>query len=206
MESTIHPPSKPIALNSNYIAGENRTLGLRCPDRHFRDAVVCDETGFKLFDFNAKELGTSWTLRRRLVGSKTKQHILDLRHTKMDLKTWILEDSSGNKVCKIKDVTSSSAFRGSGFTAVDAQVLANDSEEVIIEMRCFDKAGSRTSFQSDGAVIAELTLMDNNDASFLHKRGLDRTTWKLEVAKGVDITLVVGLAFARAEIMHAWRR
>lgn len=103
-------------------------------------------------------------------------------------------------------MTSSSAFTASGFTAVDAEVLGNDSEQVTIGMRCFDKAGSRTSLQSDGVVIAELTLMDNNDASFLHKRGLDRTTWKLEVAKGVDITLVVGLAFARAEIMHAWRR
>lgn len=200
MESTIHPPSRPIVLNSDYIADRNRLLGLRCPDRHFRDAVVCDEIGAKLFDFKAKDLGTSWTLRRSLVDNSTKQHILDLRHTNMGLKTWVLEDGSGSEVCRIKDVS-----RSSGFTAVDVQILAKEND-VAIEMRCFDKAGSRTSFQSDGVVIAELTLTDNNDASLLHKRGLDRTTWKLAVAKDVDITLVLGLAFARAEIMHAWRR
>lgn len=188
-------------MNNNYIADRTRTLGLRCPDRHFRDAVVCDETGATLFDFAAKGLGTSWTLRRSLFDSKTSQHILDLRHTKTNLKTWILEDDSGNEVCRIGDVSSSS-----GFTAVDVQMLGNEDDGVVLEMRCFDRAGSRMSFQSDGVVVAELTLMDNNDASFLHRRGLDRTTWKLEVAKGVDITLVIGLAFARAEIMHAWRR
>lgn len=206
MESNLQSPLKPIALNDDYIANQLRTLGLRCSDRHFGDAVVCDETGAKLFDFTAKGLGTSWTLRRSLTNSQTKQHLLDLRHTKMSLNTWILEDVSGNEVCKIKGVTSSFACTGSAFTAVDVQVLARDSEVVTIEMRSFDQAGTRTTFQSDGVVFAELTLMDNNDMAMLHKRGLDRTNWKLEVAKDVDMTLVIGLAFARAEIMQAWRR
>lgn len=73
-------------------------------------------------------------------------------------------------------------------------------------MRSFDRAGTRTTFKSDGTVIAELALMDNDDMAMLHVRGLDRTNWKLEVAKSVDITLILGLTFARAEIMHAWRR
>lgn len=93
----------------------------------------------------------------------------------MGLNTWVLEDVSGNEVCKIKDVTSSSAFSGSTFTAVDVQVLANGGEEVTIEIRSFNQAGTRTSFQSDGVGFAELTLMDNNDMAMLPRRGLDRT-------------------------------
>lgn len=175
MDTSVQSPSKLIALNDDYIADTTRTLRLRCPDRHLRDAVVCDETGTNLFDLTAKGLGTSWTLRRSLTNSETKQHILDLRHTKMGLNTWVLEDVSGNEVCKIKDVTSSSVFSGSTFTAVHVQVLANGGEEVTIEIRSFDQAGTRTSFQSDGVVFAELTLMDNNDMAMLHRRGLDRT-------------------------------
>jgi len=189
-----------LPSNSEFIAEHDRTLGLRCHDRHFRDAVVYDESGTKIFNLNAKDLGTSWTLRRGLFDSEGC-HVLDLRHTKMGLKTWVLEDRKGNEFCKIKDVTSTS-----GFTAVDVEVLADGSDISSIQIRSFDKAGSRTTFQVDGATIVEMTLTDNNDASFLHKRGLDRTTWKLQVVRGVDIALVVALAFARVEIMHAWRR
>lgn len=200
MTSVLQSPTVSIPFTSGLVAEHDRTLGLRCHDRHFRDAIVCDENGDKIFDFNAKNIGTSWTLRRSLVDSKSGRHILDLRHTKMSMKTWVLEDHEGNEFCKIKDVTS-----GSSFTAVDVQFTANNSNTTV-EIRSFDKAGSRTTFQVDGAIVAEMTLSDNNDASFLHKRGLDRTTWKLQVAKDVDIALVVALAFARAEISHAWRR
>ncbi|KAH0030657.1 hypothetical protein KCU78_g3015, partial [Aureobasidium melanogenum] len=196
--STVSP-----LFNSGLIAENNRTLGLRCHDRHFRDAIVCDENGVKIFDFNAKDIGTSWTLRRSLIDSKTGRHILDLRHTKMSMKTWVLEDHEGSEFCKVRDVTSASDF-----TAVNAEIRAsgNNSSSSSIQIRSFDNAGSRTTFQVDGTTIVEMTLTDNNDASFLHKRGLDRTTWRLEVAKGVDVALVVALAFARAEISHAWRR
>jgi hypothetical protein len=203
MTANLPPSTIPIYLNTNYITTTPRTLGLRCHDRHFRDAIVCDESGDKLFDFTAKNIGTSWTLRRSLVDSKCGNHILDLRHTKMSLNSWIIENNAGIEVCKIKDVTTLSRF-----TAVEVQGLANgdNKSDTAIQMKSFDKAGSRTSFLVDGVVVAEMVLTDNNDASFLHKRGLDRTNWTLEVAEGVDVALVVGLAFARAEISHAWRR
>ncbi|KAI4728206.1 hypothetical protein E4T49_04109 [Aureobasidium sp. EXF-10728] len=198
--ATLQSPTIPISINSTYTTTAPRTLGLRCHDRHFRDAIVCDEHGNRLFDFTAKTLGTSWTLRRSLIDSTSQTHILDLRHTKTSYKSWILEDSTGTQVSTIKDVT-----RGNGFTAVDVQVAGNYGVRGI-EVRSFDHAGSRTSFLADGMVVAEMTLVDNNDAALLHKRGLDRTTWKLEVAEGVDIALIVAVAFARAEISHAWRR
>jgi hypothetical protein len=135
------------------------------------------------------------------VDSKSGKHILDLRHTKMSFNSWIIEDDSGVEICKIKDVTTLSRF-----TAVEVQPFANNSNNTGIQMKSFDKAGSRTSFLVDGVVIAEMTLTDDNDAAFLHKRGLDRTNWVLEVAEGIDVALIVGLAFARAEISHAWRR
>ncbi|THW08681.1 hypothetical protein D6D23_07992 [Aureobasidium pullulans] len=203
MASTLQPPPTSFSLNSEHIAKTHRTLGLRCHDRYFRDAMVCDETGTKLYAFTAKDLGSSWSLRRSLVDANSGAHLLDLRHTNWSVNKWIIENTAAKEVCKIKDVTS---FRTGGFTAVDVQFIDDDGGIANLEMRSFDKAGSRTSFGVQGVVVAEMTLTDNNDAAFLHKRGLDRTAWKLEVAEGVDVSLVIALAFARAEISHSWRR
>ncbi|KAI5223989.1 hypothetical protein E4T46_05820 [Aureobasidium subglaciale] len=131
MTSNFHPPTRPIVLNSGHIAIHNRTLGLRCHDRRFRDAVVCDEQTDKLFEFTAKDIGTSWTLRRSLVNSTTGQRLLDLRHTKTSYKVCVIEDPDGNEFCKIKDTTSTFSSK---FTSVDAQVVGNGGEPTI-EMR-----------------------------------------------------------------------
>lgn len=48
-----------------------------------------------------------------------------------------------------------------------------------------------------GQRIAEMVMTDNNNASFLGARGLDRTYWRLEIEANVDI--------ARAEVSHAFR-
>ncbi|KEQ90684.1 hypothetical protein AUEXF2481DRAFT_534372 [Aureobasidium subglaciale EXF-2481] len=133
MTSNFHPPTRPIVLNSGHIAIHNRTLGLRCHDRRFRDAVVCDEQTDKLFEFTAKDIGTSWTLRRSLVNSTTGQRLLDLRHTKTSYKVCVIEDPDGNEFCKIKDTTSTFSSK---FTSVDAQVVGNGGEPTI-EMRSF---------------------------------------------------------------------
>ncbi|THZ62114.1 hypothetical protein D6C85_09354 [Aureobasidium pullulans] len=123
MASTLQPPPTSFSLNSAHIAKTHRTLGLRCHDRYFRDAMVCDETGTKLYAFTAKDLGSSWSLRRSLVDVSSGAHLLDLRHTNWSVNKWIIENTAAKEVCKIKDVTSS---RNGGFTAVDVQFIDDD--------------------------------------------------------------------------------
>jgi hypothetical protein len=46
----------------------------------------------------------------------------------------------------------------------------------------------------------------NNDLSFLGRRGLDRSGWKLKVVAGTDLAMVAALAVCRAEVLHVYRR
>ena len=105
----------------------------------------------------------------------------------------------GRALCRVKDVSKQ------GLTTLDAQVCS-DSSDTTIHIKSFDAAGTKTSFEVEGIKIAEMTVTDNNDVSFLGRRGLDRSAWKLEVSGGVDIVLVAAIAFVRVEVMHARRR
>ncbi|TIA33519.1 hypothetical protein D6C78_07493 [Aureobasidium pullulans] len=97
MASTLQPPPASFSLNSEHIAKTHRTLGLRCRDRYFRDAMVCDETGTKLYAFTAKDLGSSWSLRRSLVDANSGAHLLDLRHTNWSVNKWIIENTAAKE-------------------------------------------------------------------------------------------------------------
>lgn len=77
---------------------------------------------------------------------------------------------------------------------------------VAVDMHSIDRRGTRSTFEVEGAVIAEMHLIENNDLTFLDKRGIDRSAWKIDIAGGVDIALILALAYCRAEVLHAWRR
>lgn len=195
--SALEPPPVPVSFGSGYVVKGDCTLEIRCHDRFFRDAVVCDENGDKLFAMEAN-LFTSWSVRRTLRDT-AGHHVLDIRHYKTKLKEYIVEDPEGRELCIIKD-----GVQGK-LTAVEVQVTAEKSN-VTVSIRSFDHAGTKTVFEVEGVVIAEMVLTENNDVSFLHRRGLDRTVWRLRIVGGVDMALVLALAFCRAEISHAWRR
>ena len=198
--SILHAPLTSVSIGSGHISATECTLKIRCRDRYFRDTEVCDVDGHKLFVLEAKGPFMSWSIRRTLKDS-SGNHILDLRHYKSKLKQWIVEDPTGRELCLVKD----GVVPGSRFTAVDAQVSV-EVNNVTISLRSFDHAGTKTHFEVDGVVIAEMLLTDNNDVSFLHRQDLERTSWRLRIAGGVDLPLVLALAFCRAEISHAWRR
>lgn len=90
------------------------------------------------------------------------------------------------------------------FTTVDA--LLSDASAVGVSLRALDQAGITTVFQVENAVIAEMRLVENNDVNFLDIRGLDRSVWELRVVGGVDLALILALAFCRAAVCHMWRR
>ena len=200
MASVLESPPVPVSFGSGYIVKGESTLEIQCHDRFFRDAVVIDENGDKIFALEAKDPFTSWSVRRTLRDAMGRP-VLDLRHYKSKMKQWVVEDPQGRELCTIKD----GVLTSRKFTAAHA-LVPTDSGQVNVSMRSFDHAGTKTVFEVEGAPIAEMLLTENNDTSFLHKHGLDRTLWKLRVAPGIDMALILALAFCRAEISHVWRR
>lgn len=201
MTTVLQPMPAAAPLDSGYITKEQSTFNIICNDRQFSDSTVVDEDGRVLFSLESKTIGTSWTLRRTLRDA-SGQHILDLRHTKTTYKKWVVEDPTGKLLCTMKDGVAPITK----FTEASAEIPSNDGSTTIIRICSFDSAGTKTVFQVGDAIVAELLLQENNDASFLHARGLKRTGWKLHLAGGVDTAMILALVFARAEITHAWRR
>lgn len=203
MQEVLSRPSVPVTCNSGHVSQAKCSIIFRCHDRHFRDAVVHDESGDLLFTLGAKGIFSSWSVRRTLRDADEK-HILDVRHYKSNIKEWIIEDPKGNQLCLVKDEVS----KVEKITSLHAQVTAENvvGGHFTVNMQSVDRAGTKTTLEVEGAVIAEMHLVENNDINFLDKRGIDRSAWRIEVAGGVDLALVIALAYCRAEISHAWRR
>ena len=92
-DTTLSQPPVPISSNSGHISKEPTTLTFRCRDRHFRDAVACDENGDPLFTLGASSLWTSWSYRRTLrSAADDNKHVLDVRLHNSKLKEWVVED------------------------------------------------------------------------------------------------------------------
>jgi hypothetical protein len=201
--SVLSNPAAPISCNSGQISEENTTITFRCRDRHFRDAVACDQSGTTLFALGTRSLWTSWSYRRTLRTTDGK-HILDIRQHHSKTKEWVAEDSQGRQVCLVKDGVSKIAKA----TSMQAQIFAEEvvGGHVVVDMQSSDHAGSKTVFRVGEAVIAEMSILENNDLSFLGKRGLERSAWSIRIAAGVDVAIILALAYCRALVLHAWRR
>ncbi|KAF2716927.1 hypothetical protein K431DRAFT_168672 [Polychaeton citri CBS 116435] len=200
MSLLLKTPTVPVFVDRGYLTQAESTLEIRCSDRFLRDATVCGEREGELYRLEGNGLLTSWSMRRSLK-SASGEHLLDLRHYKSKLKQWIVEDPQGRELCIIKDSISTEKQN----TAAEAQILSSEGL-FSISMQSSDHTGITTVFQVEGIPFAEMSLVENNDISFLHRRGLDRTAWKLRLAAGVDVALVLALAFCRIEISHSWRR
>jgi hypothetical protein len=200
----LSKPSTPISCNSGHISKENTTITFRCPDRHFRDAVASDENKEPLFTLGAKGLWSSWSMRRSLRSATDDKHILDVRQYNQKWKEWVVEDPQGRQLCLVKDGVSKIAKA----TSMQAQIAADEvvGGHIVINMQSSDHAGSKTVFRVGQAAIAEMSIVENNDLSFIGKRGLERSAWSIRIAGGVDVALILALAYCRALVLHAWRR
>jgi uncharacterized protein YxjI len=193
MATNTTPPSQPaptitFASQDSYILTTDSTIEMQCHDRHFRDTVFVDPSGTKLFALDSPALFTSWHVRRSLRDAAGLQ-VLQIRHAGNTLlEHWYIEDARGKQLCEA------------------GKVLVGDGREVAVDVRAGDHAGSETIFRVDGEVVAEMVLVINNDLSFLGRKGLDRSGWRLKVVKGADLAMVAALAVCRAEVLHVYRR
>jgi hypothetical protein len=183
---------------------ENTTITFRCPDRYLRDAVASNENGNILFTLGAKGLLSSWSVRRTLRSAADDKHILDVRFHNSKMKEWVVEDPQGRQLCLVKDGVS----KVGKATAMQAQVVAEEvvGGHVVVDIHSSDHAGTKTVFRVGEAIIAEMSILENNDISFLGSKGLERSAWRIRIASGVDVALILALAYCRAMVLHLWRR
>jgi hypothetical protein len=193
-----------FASQDSYILTTNSTIEMQCHDRHFRDTVFVDPSGTKLFALDSPALFTSWHVRRSLRDAAGLQ-VLQIRHAGNTLlEHWYIEDARGKQLC---EAWGSKAAK-TGATVIAGKVLVGEGDggEVAVDVRAGDHAGSETVFRVDGEVVAEMLLVVNNDLSFLGRKGLDRSGWRLKVMAGADLAMVAALAVCRAEVLHVYRR
>lgn len=194
--------STALTFKGGYTVATDCDIGMRCHDRHFRDTVFLDNSGAEILALDCSGMFTSWSLRRTLRDAAGLQ-VLHIRHAgTATLEQWNVEDAQGKQICLAKG----SKEAKSGATTIAAKVLKEDGEGYGVDIQSADHAGIETMFKVDGVVVAEMTLVTNNDLSLLGRRGLDRSGWKLKVKAGTDLALVAALAVCRAEVLHAWRR
>jgi uncharacterized protein YxjI len=207
MATTATTPEQPAAAlefksQDSYILTTDCTIEMICHDRQFRDTVFVDNSGTTLFALDSPALFTSWHVRRSLRDAAGLQ-VLQIRHAGNTLlEHWYIEDARGKQLCEVRG----SKAPKSGATVIEGTVLAGDGEEVAVDVRSGDHAGSETIFRVGEEVAAEMTLVKNNDLSFLGRRGLDRSGWRLKVVAGADLAMVAALAVCRAEVLHVYRR
>jgi hypothetical protein len=120
------------------------------------------------------------------------------------MKEWVVEDPQGRQLCLVKDGVS----KVGKATAMQAQVVAEEvvGGHVVVDIHSSDHAGTKTVFRVGEAIIAEMSILENNDISFLGSKGLERSAWRIRIASGVDVALILALAYCRAMVLHLWRR
>lgn len=194
--------STALTFKDGYTVATDSEIEMRCHDRHFRDTVFVDSSGVEVFALDCPGLFTSWSMRKAIRDAAGLQ-VLQVRHARASiLENWIVEDAHGKQICSAKGSKESR----SGATVIEARVEGGEGEGYGIEVRSGDHAGTETTFRVAGVVIAEMTLVTNNDLSLLGRKGLDRSGWKLKVKAETDLALVAALAVCRAEVLHAVRR
>ncbi|KAI0850326.1 tubby C-terminal-like domain-containing protein [Daldinia vernicosa] len=200
METPLQTPSPPVNILNGYVSPQQVTLNVYCHDRIFKKVTVTDSTSQPVFRVEGTSFGTSWSWRRKVFDS-SNTHLFDFRHKSVDIKNgWIIENPNGDKLCSL--VHKSQITRS--HSAIDATVRTQVGEEVLVIMRPNDHAALATTISVDGAAIATIRKVEDNDVASLGTR--DRSVWEVRVASGVDLSLIMILMLCRAEMCHVWRQ
>ncbi|KAI1859040.1 hypothetical protein JX265_010517 [Neoarthrinium moseri] len=165
----------------------------------FKNVTVLGKDGHPIFKVEGTAWGTSWSWRRKLIDS-AGHHVCDFRHNSFDIKNgWTVEGPSGQKIVSLVHT----AFLKKGHAAVTATVRTTAGEDVSVEMSPRDRAALLVTIEVGGSTIASITKIADNRYVFGDPR--DRSVWNVNVAAGVDLSLVMIMAMCRAEMGHVWK-
>lgn len=199
-QPTLQSPPSHITIGSNHISEGERTLNIVCPARYFTSSTctITNEYGELLFNLEVPAALKSYSVRRTLKDTSNKT-LLVLRHPNSKIHTLAVETETGMQLCLIKD-------HGERIRDQTAQVHLGECYETI-DIRDVNAVGTKTAYEVQGRLVAELEMVVDNERELLRSKGDSiRTAWKLRMGPGVDMALFVALAFARIEISQSWRR
>jgi hypothetical protein len=148
-----------------------------------------DEKDQELFIGGGPGPMKSWSWRRQ-VKDTSGSPIFDLRHHGSAMKNlWTVESPSGLHMAELKHVSSKRR------SDLDMVVVNSKSEgdDVVLQVRQKDESAITTHVFFNETCIAELQLQESNDISDLSK--VDRSSWKVRIAGGVDPAIVSTLIF-----------
>ncbi|ETS75976.1 hypothetical protein PFICI_12920 [Pestalotiopsis fici W106-1] len=200
MDISLDSPSPPVNMLRGHVTAESTTFTIHCHDRIFKQVTAVDDSGRTVFRCEGQSYGSSWSWRRKVYDG-TGQHLFDLRHNSIDIKNgWVVETPLKEKVCSL-DFTS---FWTKGPAAITAKVRTQAGEDVVVRTHPQDHSALTTTLGVDGISFASITKLEDNDV--VHMEGRDRSVWKVKVAPGVDLSLVLAICLCRAEMLHVWRK
>jgi hypothetical protein len=208
MAAVLEFCSLPFKISDVPIANEETSILVKCHDRLFSNVTVVDDKGQELFIGGGPGPMKSWSWRRQ-VKDTSGLPIFDLRHHGSAMKNlWTVESPDGHQMAELKHVSSS---RRSDLDMVVANGKGKE-DDATLQIRQKDQSAITTQ---------ELLLQESNDISDL--RQVDRSSWKVRIAGGVDPAIVSPLvlfmkrlkltynqilviALCRAEMHHVWRQ
>jgi hypothetical protein len=192
MAAVLELCSFPLKISNVPIANEEMSIFVKCHDRMFSNVTVVDEKDQELFIGGGSGPMKSWSWRRQ-VKDTSGLPIFDLRHHGWAMKNlWTVESPNGQHVANLKRVSS-------GHRSDLDMVIANGGEQgeednVVLQIRQKDNSAITTRVFFKDACIAELQLQESNDISDL--RQVDRSSWKVRIAGGVDPAIVSPLTLS----------
>ncbi|KAJ5766116.1 uncharacterized protein N7511_003732 [Penicillium nucicola] len=192
MDAQLQAPPESVLLAKGYTTEQECVIWVRVHDQHLQKIDVINDHGERLFSVEGPGSYSSMTLRRPLKDA-SGQPVFDLRR-KLG---WHAEDLSGNHIAEVAH----KKFFTSKHTAVDARILSSGA---VVEMRPRDAMGLTNYVNIGNFTIAEISFHSNNIKERF-ARDRDISVFRVRVAEGADLSLVVLMALVRAEMAHVWR-
>ncbi|KAH6226866.1 hypothetical protein HBI15_088950 [Parastagonospora nodorum] len=191
--------SLPFHFSDVPIAQEETSIFIKCHDQMFSKVTVVDDRGQELFVGGGEGLMKSWSWRRQIKDTAGLP-LFDLRHHGWAMKNlWTVESPDGGQMAELRHV--SDARRSD----LDMFLKGKEGgEDVVLNVRQKDHSAITTQVYFGDRCVAELLLQESNDITDLSC--VDRSSWRVRIAGGVDPAVILVIALCRAEMHHIWRQ
>ncbi|KAF7187711.1 hypothetical protein HII31_11050 [Pseudocercospora fuligena] len=159
-QSTLQSPPSLLTIGSGHISEGERTLSITCPARYFTSSTcpITNEYGELLFKVEVPAALKSYSVRRTLKDTSDKT-LLILRHPNSKIHTLAVETETGMQLCLVKD-------HGERIRDQTAQVHFGECYETI-DIRDVNAVGTRTAYEVQGRLVAELEMVVDNERELL---------------------------------------
>jgi hypothetical protein len=184
MAAVLEFCSLPFKISDVPIANEEISIFVKCHDRLFSKVTVVDEKDHELFIGGGPGPMKSWSWRRQ-VKDTSGLPLFDLRHHGSAMKNlWTVESPDGHVMAELKHISSRRR------SDLDMAVVngKGEGDDIILQIRQKDESAITTHVFFKNACVAELQLQESNDISDLSQ--VDRSSWKVRIAGGVDPAIV----------------